>query len=52
MGTGENALNPEFNEIVSYLSARRIRLSVASNGYTLTVISESILELFNDVEVL
>ena len=51
MGTGENALNPEFNAIVSYLSAKGIRLSIASNGYTLTVIPESILEMFNDVEV-
>ena len=51
MGTGENALNPEFNEIVSYLGKKNIRLNLASNGYSLTVIPESILKLFSDVEV-
>ncbi|HUI87905.1 MAG TPA: radical SAM protein [Anaerolineales bacterium] len=51
MGTGENALNPEFNEIVSYLSTQQIKLSIASNGYTLMSIPESILEMFSDVEV-
>jgi len=32
MGTGENALNPEFIPIVEYLHRRGIRLSIASNG--------------------
>ena len=30
MGTGENALNPEFNAIVSYLGEKGIRLNIAS----------------------
>lgn len=51
MGTGENALNPEFNAIVSYLSEKDIRLNIASNGYSLTAIPESILKMFSDVEV-
>jgi MoaA/NifB/PqqE/SkfB family radical SAM enzyme len=51
MGTGENALNPEFIPIVSYLSEQGIRLNVASNGYSLTVIPEAILKMFGDVEV-
>jgi len=51
MGTGENALNPEFIRIVSYLANRRVKLSVASNGYTLTSIPEEILSAFHDVEV-
>jgi MoaA/NifB/PqqE/SkfB family radical SAM enzyme len=51
MGTGENALNPEFLRIVSYLANRRVKLSVASNGYTLTSIPEEILSAFHDVEV-
>ena len=51
MGTGENALNPEFIEIVSYLGEKGIRLNLASNGYSLTSIPESILKLFSDVEV-
>ena len=51
MGTGENALNPEFIPIVTYLSERGVRLNIASNGYSLTAIPESILKMFSDVEV-
>jgi MoaA/NifB/PqqE/SkfB family radical SAM enzyme len=51
MGTGENALHPEFLSIVRYLRGRGIRLSIASNGYSLTVVPEEILTAFSDVEV-
>ena len=51
MGTGENALNPEFAPIVRYLRQRDVRLSIASNGYSLTAIPDDILCAFNDVEV-
>ncbi len=51
MGTGENALHPEFISIVEYLRGRGIRLSIASNGYSLTVIPEETLSAFKDVEV-
>jgi len=51
MGTGENALNPEFDAIVRYLSGRGVKLSVASNGYTLTRIPDDVLRAFHDVEV-
>jgi len=51
MGTGENALHPEFIPIVEYLRERGIKLSIASNGYSLTVIPEEILLAFGDVEV-
>jgi len=51
MGTGENALNPEFIPIVEYLQERHIRLSIASNGYSLTTIPEETLLAFRDVEV-
>lgn len=51
MGTGENAIHPEFNAITSYLSGRGIRLSIASNGYSLTTLPEDILKMFSDVEV-
>jgi MoaA/NifB/PqqE/SkfB family radical SAM enzyme len=51
MGTGENALNPEFIPIVEYLQGQNIRLSMASNGYSLTTIPEETLSAFQDVEV-
>lgn len=51
MGTGENALHPEFISIVEYLRERDIKLSIASNGYSLTTVPEEILLAFGDVEV-
>jgi len=51
MGTGENALHPEFVPIVRYLSGRGVKLSLASNGYSLTTIADDVLRAFNDVEV-
>ncbi|HME56167.1 MAG TPA: radical SAM protein [Candidatus Lokiarchaeia archaeon] len=51
LGTGENGLHPEFTEIVQYLSDQGIKLSIASNGYTITSMPETILSLFHDVEV-
>jgi MoaA/NifB/PqqE/SkfB family radical SAM enzyme len=51
MGTGENALNPEFVSIVRYLHERNVKLSIASNGYSLTTIPDDVLRAFRDVEV-
>jgi MoaA/NifB/PqqE/SkfB family radical SAM enzyme len=51
MGTGENALHPEFVPIVEYLAGRGIKLSLASNGYSLMTIPDSALRAFHDVEV-
>jgi len=51
MGTGENILNPEFNEIASYLSEKGVKLSIASNGHSLTIAPEHILKMFSDVEL-
>jgi MoaA/NifB/PqqE/SkfB family radical SAM enzyme len=51
MGTGENALHPEFAPIVEYLHGRGVKLSIASNGHSLTTISDDLLRMFHDVEV-
>jgi MoaA/NifB/PqqE/SkfB family radical SAM enzyme len=50
-GTGENYLNPEFEGIIEYLHARGVNLSLASNGYSLTQMTEGHLGMFHDVEV-
>ena len=50
-GTGENALHPEFTPIVRYLHERHVRLSMASNGYSLLAMPEDVLRAFHDVEV-
>ncbi|MFL7810659.1 MAG: radical SAM protein, partial [Anaerolineae bacterium] len=51
MGTGENSLHPQFFEIVGYLRTQGIKLSMASNGYSLTTLPEEVLCAFHDVEV-
>jgi uncharacterized radical SAM superfamily Fe-S cluster-containing enzyme len=42
-GTGENGLNPQYLEIVEYLRARGIRLTLASNGYTISITPDEML---------
>lgn len=49
-GTGENGLNPEFFDILEFLHSRSIKLTLASNGYTLSITPDAILQYFSDVE--
>jgi len=51
MGTGENYMHPQFVEIVDYLSQAGIKLTMASNGYSLNQMPEATLRAFHDVEV-
>lgn len=49
-GTGENGLNPEYFDILEFLHTKPIKLSLASNGYTLSITPDNILKYFADVE--
>jgi radical SAM protein with 4Fe4S-binding SPASM domain len=49
-GTGENGLNPDYFEILDYLREKRTKLTLASNGYTLSVTPDDKLKYFSDVE--
>jgi radical SAM protein with 4Fe4S-binding SPASM domain len=51
MGTGESWLHPQFPDIVEYLAGRGIKMSMASNGHSLTDMPASLLSRFHDVEV-
>jgi MoaA/NifB/PqqE/SkfB family radical SAM enzyme len=51
MGTGESWLHPQFPAIVAYLAERGIKMSMASNGYSLNDMPASLLRHFHDVEV-
>jgi len=46
-GTGENGLNPQYLEIIDYLHTRQVKLSLASNGYTLSITPDEKLKYFN-----
>ena len=49
-GTGENGLNPEYFDILEFLHAKQIKLTLASNGYTLSITPDDVLKYFGDVE--
>ena len=49
-GTGENGLNPAYFDILDYLHNRKIKLTLASNGYTLSITPDEMLKYFGDVE--
>jgi radical SAM protein with 4Fe4S-binding SPASM domain len=49
-GTGENGLNPEYFQIIEYLHSRNIKMTLASNGYTLGITPDQELKYFGDVE--
>jgi len=49
-GTGENGLNPEYFDILEFLHDRKIKLTLASNGYTLGITPDEMLKNFSDVE--
>ncbi|MGD2205232.1 MAG: radical SAM protein [Anaerolineae bacterium] len=51
MGTGESLLHPEFPQIAEYLNGRGIKMSMASNGYSLTEMPAALLRRFHDVEL-
>lgn len=51
LGTGENGLHPQFLEIVDYLLSQDVKLTMASNSYSLNTIPDHYLRSFHDLEV-
>jgi len=50
LGTGENALHPRFKQIIAYLNERAVKITITSNGYSVSVLSDEELRFFHDVE--
>jgi radical SAM protein with 4Fe4S-binding SPASM domain len=50
LGTGENGLHPEFLEIIGYLRAQPVKLTMTTNGYSAAVLSDADLAAFKDIE--
>ena len=50
LGTGENGLNPQYFEILDYLHRDNVQMTLATNGYTLSITSDEKLKYFKDVE--
>lgn len=49
-GTGENGLNPDYHAVIEYLAGKGIKMTLASNGYTLSITPDDRLRWFSDVE--
>jgi radical SAM protein with 4Fe4S-binding SPASM domain len=50
LGTGENGMHPEFPAMLDYLRAQPIKLTITSNGYSITVLDDAQVTAFKDVE--
>jgi radical SAM protein with 4Fe4S-binding SPASM domain len=50
LGTGENGMHPDFREILAYLSALPVKLTITSNGHSALVLTDDELRAFHDVE--
>ena len=50
LGTGENGMHPDFRAILTYLSARPVKLTITSNGHSVAVLGDEELRAFHDVE--
>lgn len=50
LGTGENGMHPEFKAILAYLRTREVKLTITSNGHSVTVLEDQELRAFHDIE--
>ena len=50
LGTGENGMHPQFKAIVAYLRTRPIKLTITSNGHSVSVLEDHELRAFHDIE--
>src|SRR5260370_39841132 len=50
LGTGENGMHPEFQEILAYLRTLPVKLTITSNGHSAAVLTDDELRGFHDVE--
>ena len=50
LGTGENGMHPEFKAILSYLQTEPVKLTITSNGHSVSVLEDNELRAFHDIE--
>ncbi len=50
LGTGENGMHPDFEEILAYLRTRPVKLTITSNGHSAAVLDDDELRAFHDIE--
>jgi radical SAM protein with 4Fe4S-binding SPASM domain len=50
LGTGENGMHPQFREMLAYLRALPVKLTITSNGHSAALLSDDELRAFHDIE--
>jgi len=50
LGTGENGMHPEFKPILAYLRTQPVKLTITSNGHSVSVLDDDDLQAFHDIE--
>src|SRR5213082_2977281 len=50
LGTGENGMHPEFKAILGYLRTKPVKLTITSNGHSVSVLDDGELRAFHDIE--
>ena len=50
LGTGENGMHPDFEEILTYLQTKPVKLTITSNGHSVAVLKDDELRAFHDIE--
>jgi radical SAM protein with 4Fe4S-binding SPASM domain len=50
LGTGENAMHPDFKAMLAYLQTKPVKLTITSNGHSVAVLKDEDLRSFHDIE--
>src|SRR5579859_5479714 len=50
LGTGENGMHPDYKRILSYLRTQGVKLTITSNGHSVSVLEDEELRAFHDIE--
>ena len=50
LGTGENGMHPDFLPIVVFLRSQSIKLTITSNGHSISILDDEHVRAFHDIE--
>jgi len=50
LGTGENGMHPDFKKMLAYLRNQPVKLTITSNGQSISVLEDSEVRAFHDIE--
>ncbi len=50
LGTGENGMHPEFRSILEFLRKQPVKLTITSNGHSVSVLQDEEVLAFHDIE--